>query len=234
MDRREARGFHWRGYLPHIDAGETPVALTYRLAGALPASAIEEMDRQLRALPEHIRDGEKRKRIDAYLDAGHGECVLRHPKIAALAHEPILFHDGSRYRVHSFVIMPNHVHVLITPLQPVTRIIRTWKSFSARKSNRALGRKGEFWQADYFDRLLRNSDHFRRTAESIENNPVKAGLCATSAEWPFGSAFDTAVAEADEERAIGPASPGAEHKLRAPGAVLTPSRVLNRRTGGAR
>jgi REP element-mobilizing transposase RayT len=77
----------------------------------------------------------------------------------------------------------------MTPLHPVTKIVQTWKSFSAREINRVLGRQGALWQGDYFDRLLRNEDHFARSADYIENNPVRAGLCPKSESWRFGSGY---------------------------------------------
>lgn len=51
-----------------------------------------------------------------------------------------------------------------------------------------LGRKGPFWRKDYFDRYMRNEEHYARTVEYVENNPVRAGLCATPPAWPWGSA----------------------------------------------
>ena len=85
--------------------------------------------------------------------------------------------------------MPNHVHVLLTPTvdHDLSSIVHSWKSYTAKEANRILGRTGMFWQPDYLDRFMRDERHFAAVVADIEENPVKAGLCATSEEWPFGS-----------------------------------------------
>jgi putative DNA methylase len=135
---------------------------------------------------------EQRKRsikIEAYLDAGHGECILRHPEIACLVQENLLRFDGSRYRLLAWVVMPNHVHALIEMLETsMSSIVKAWKSYTGKKINRLLRRNGQFWQAEYFDRFMRDEDHCRKAVRYIENNPVKARLTKTAEEWAFGSA----------------------------------------------
>jgi REP element-mobilizing transposase RayT len=63
------------------------------------------------------------------------------------------------------------------------------KSFPSHEANMLLGRHGQSWMEDYFDRYVRNEKHFRSAAAYIENNPVKAKLCARPEEWPFSSAW---------------------------------------------
>ena len=86
--------------------------------------------------------------------------------------------------------MPNHVHVLFTPLhdKSLSAILHSWKSFTAKQANRILGTTGAFWQEEYFDRLIRDEGHFLATIGYIDENPVKAGLCKGPQDWPFGSA----------------------------------------------
>ena len=86
--------------------------------------------------------------------------------------------------------MPNHVHFLTTVRHghTLSSVMHSVKSYTAGEANRLLGRKGTFWMEDYFDRYIRNADHYAKTIAYIENNPVKAGLCATPADWPYGSA----------------------------------------------
>jgi putative transposase len=67
-------------------------------------------------------------------------------------------------------------------------IVRSWKSFTARRANALLGHPGPFWHADYFDRYMRDEEHFARTVEDVEQNPVKAGLVDKAADWPWSSA----------------------------------------------
>jgi len=86
--------------------------------------------------------------------------------------------------------MPNHVHVLFTPRKgfEVGRIVQAWKSFSARRINSVLGRRGQLWQEDYFDRFIRDAPHFERVLGYIEWNPARATLCELPSDWPHGSA----------------------------------------------
>ena len=187
---KEPKGWHSRGYMPHFDAGEIPQAITFRLAGSLPKERLDAWREELSILPADKSDIERRRRIEAYLDAGHGEVWLANPRIAAIVEDAILYFDGERYYLHAWVIMPNHVHVLITPRQEyrLSDIMHSWKSFTAKKANRVLGRSGSFWQLEYFDRYIRNERHFGAIVEYIERNPVKAGLCRKIEEWSYSSA----------------------------------------------
>jgi putative DNA methylase len=132
----------------------------------------------------------RRGRFESLLDAGHGEGVLARPEAGAIVEGALLHFDGERYALHAWCIMPNHVHVLFTPAPAValSAIVHAWKSFTAHAINRALGRTGRLWWEEYFDRAIRDADHFERALSYIEENPVKAGLCARATEWPFSSA----------------------------------------------
>ena len=96
--------------------------------------AVERMDAELRNVPPENRDTERRKRIEAWMDAGHGSCVLREPAIASMLQNSLLFFDGQRYRLLAWVVMPNHVHVLFQPVNgwTVAKIVASWKKFTAR------------------------------------------------------------------------------------------------------
>jgi putative DNA methylase len=179
-----------RGYLPHWEGRDVPQAITFRLADSLPATLLDRWGEELAALPADKQDLERRKRIAAALDAGHGGCYLARPVIGALVEAALLHFDGSRYRVHGWVVMPNHVHVLITlaPDVKLSSVLFSWKSFSASKANEILHRKGRFWQREYYDRAIRSEDHFRAAMTYLEHNPVAAGLCERPEDWPHGSA----------------------------------------------
>jgi REP element-mobilizing transposase RayT len=86
--------------------------------------------------------------------------------------------------------MPNHIHFLATRFETATLsgIIQSFKSPTSHKANKVLSRSGHFWMPDYFDRYIRNSEHFEKTVQYIENNPVQAGLCKKGEDWPFSSA----------------------------------------------
>jgi REP element-mobilizing transposase RayT len=184
------RGWHARGYLPHFDGGEIWQTVTFRLADSFPSERLQAWQWDLRLLPKEQADAELRRRIEEYLDRGHGDCHLRRPEVAAMVQEALLFFDAQRYRLDAWVVMPNHVHVLFLPFAPwgMSSILHSWKSYSAKQANRLLGRSGDFWHEDYRDRFIRDEEHFQAERWYIENNPVKAGLCARSEDWPYGSA----------------------------------------------
>jgi len=117
-------------------------------------------------------------RMEPWLDAGHGSCVLREPACRAVLVGTFRYRDGSRYSMHAWVVMPNHAHVLVSlhPEALLEREVGAWKSVSSRRINALPGRRGALWQEDYFDRLVRNQQHFTRCANYIRRNPEKAGL----------------------------------------------------------
>ena len=94
------------------------------------------------------------------------------------------------YDLHAYVIMPNHVHALITQRdgERLAYVVGAWKGWTAKQINRAAGREGPLWQRDYFDRYIRDEEHFLECIHYIEQNPVRAGLVATPQDWRFGSA----------------------------------------------
>jgi REP element-mobilizing transposase RayT len=183
-------GWRSRGYLPHFDGADIPQSITFRLADSFPIELLRKWQEELDALPAEDSDLERRSRIEDYLDRGTGEALLSRPEIAEVVECAFLYFDDERYRLHAWTIMSNHVHVLFTPATglDLAQILHTWKSFTAQKANRMLGRKGAFWHAEYFDRFVRDEKHFAAALMYIEGNPVKAQLCDKSSEWPFGSA----------------------------------------------
>ena len=176
--------WHSRGYLPHFDRVGLIQMITYRLADALPASVLARLEHETKD------DRERRKRIEEYLDAGHGSCSLRLSKVACIVEDAFLHFDGRRYKLLEWVVMPNHVHVLVEtdPENQLSAIVHTWKSFTAKEANKILGSSAHFWQPDYFDRFIRNDAHFANAVRYIHQNPVKAKLVERPEDWPFGSA----------------------------------------------
>ena len=179
------RGWHERGYLPHRDEPGLVQFVTFRLVGAFPAALRSEWE----ALYKIEQDRERRRRLEAYLDLGRGECCLRRREVARLVQEALLFGHGRRYDLRAWVVMPNHMHVLFQiSTVSMSEIVRAWKSCTARKANRLLGRAGCLWQEDYWDTYIRNADHELKARRYIEVNPVKAGLAREPRDWPWSSA----------------------------------------------
>ncbi len=174
------KGWHSRGYLRHFDSAEVVQFVTFRLADSLPKNVVVA----LAAHPDQLAE------TNEELDRGLGACWLKEPAIAAAVEATLLHFDGECYRVLSWCVMPNHVHVVIEALaaNQLGSIVRSWKSFAASQANQILGRSGAFWHRDYFDRFIRDEGHLERTIEYVENNPVKAGLVPSASDWPWGSA----------------------------------------------
>jgi hypothetical protein len=110
-----APGWYSRGYLPHFDGGEIAQAVTFRLFDSLPRSLLEQWREELWHRPEKEAEVEKRKRVEAYLDQGKGSAWMKDARIAERVQEAMLFFDAAHYRLQAWVVMPNHVHALLTP-----------------------------------------------------------------------------------------------------------------------
>jgi len=164
------------------------------LHDAVPREVMERWKAELGWLDTTQADDPKaielRRRIDRYDDTGHGRCWLRRSEIASVVEGALLHFDGQRYRLLSWCVMPNHVHVLIDTAggHPLSEIVHSWKSFTAKEANRLLGRTGEFWMPDYYDRFIRDARHLAAEVAYIEGNPVNAGLVKSAAEWLWSSA----------------------------------------------
>jgi REP element-mobilizing transposase RayT len=143
-----------------------------------------------RAALLEVEDELKRRRdIESYLDRGRGNCELREARVATVVEENWLHQDGHRYRLLAWVVMPNHVHLLVEIWRtPLAKLVQDWKGYTARRINRMLGRGGKLWQDDYWDRYIRDEGHFRKVRGYIESNPVKAGLVRSPGQWPLSSA----------------------------------------------
>ncbi len=135
-------------------------------------------------------DRETRKKIEAYLDAGYGECFLKDPEVAVMVEGALLHFDAERYRMLAWVVMPNHLHAVFEMMEgfPLDELVHSWKSFTAHEGNKILGRKGVFWYSDYWDRFVRNLDQLENVIHYVHENPVKAGLVEEAKDWAWSSA----------------------------------------------
>ncbi|HQV38925.1 MAG: transposase [Flavobacteriales bacterium] len=196
-----------RDYLPHVESTDLVQHVCFRLEDSLPRQVVQQMEAELMSLPPSLRSPEQEKRVNAYLDAGHGSCILRDPFIAELIDSTLLHFHGDRYTLYAWCIMPNHVHVLFQPEAgwTMSKIVASWKSFTGRRISAhrkellastaglepggpKLGAAGPVWQREYFDRFMRDSAHFANTVNYIHMNPVKARLVQKPEDWPFSSA----------------------------------------------
>jgi REP element-mobilizing transposase RayT len=173
--------------LPHWQPPGKDIFISWRLYGSLPVKFVRSLQSSTeRTARERFRatEGELHKAL-------HGPLWLKEPDVANCVVSAIRRgeKDLDCYRLEAFVVMPNHVHLLIEPRVPLAQITHRLKGASAHAANQILGRQGQhFWQNESFDHWVRNAAEFARIKNYIEQNPVKAALVKTAAEWLWSSA----------------------------------------------
>jgi len=188
-----------RGRLPHWEHPGGVYFVTFRLADSLPKAVADAFEFERRDIVETARvmhrdlsPTERRRlaelfseKVESYLDAGSGACILRKPAVAKTVAETLHHFDGNRYRLFVWCVMPNHVHAVFQPLGEwgLAQILHAWKSYSAKEINRILGGSGSLWQREYYDHLIRDQQDLQRCVRYVVQNPEKAGL----PNWPWVS-----------------------------------------------
>ena len=170
--------------------------LTWHLHGSVPQG--------LYPPPRKLNSGRAFVWMDRYLDTTrHGPLYLGNEAVARTLVTSIRrgAADLGHYDLHSFVVMANHVHLLVTPRISPSRLLRSLKGFTARQANRLLSRTGQpFWQAESYDHWVRDERERQRIIAYIENNPVKAGLVRRAEDYPWSSAAERAGAVVGEQQ----------------------------------
>jgi REP element-mobilizing transposase RayT len=173
--------------LPHWSQEGSLHFVTFRLADSMPA----EMTSQLKSQKDawHLRNtgplnDEQRKeyyflfseRVQGWLDDGHGRCLLADPERCNIVGDALKFFQSKRYDLDHWVIMPNHVHVLVAPIGEFTlaNILHSWKSFTANRINRLCGTSGTLWQRESFDHIVRSEAQLARLQRYIIDNATRA------------------------------------------------------------
>jgi len=179
-------------YLPHWTREGATYAVTFRLGDSLPKAVAEswrfqrqdilrtaeQIGRPLTQHEEKRLDELFSERVDRFLDQGSGKCRLRRDRIAKIVADALTFFDGSRYRLFAWCVMPNHVHVVVQPMRghDLPEILHSWKSYTAKEINKVLGSKGQLWEAEYYDHLVRGERDFHAQIEYVLTNAQRAGL----------------------------------------------------------
>ena len=185
--------------LPHWRQQGASYFLTFRLNDSLPQTVADEMRVERDAWRQRIEhelvqhegklspstDEEyeafqlrSARRLERLMDERHGECVLKQPLLREIVASALFHFQGQRYAMHGFVVMPNHVHLAVKPMaqwQP-EELLHTWKRFTARTINQHLGREGQLWQHDSWNRIIRDEEHWQRVMRYIQLNPIRAKL----------------------------------------------------------
>ena len=127
---------------------------------------------------ERAFHGTVTREVMEYLDRGYGACVLRRPEMGKIVADNLKHFDDQRYQLGDFIVMPNHVHLIVRLLgtTEIERQCRSWKRFTAGLINRALGRRGRFWHEESFDHLVRSPEQLAALQVYIAENPGIARL----------------------------------------------------------
>ncbi|WP_372934220.1 HsdR family type I site-specific deoxyribonuclease, partial [Mariniphaga sediminis] len=181
------------GNLPHRDKEGLIQFITFRLADSLPQDVLQEVENEIKDLSDTDKPIQKRIKYEKWLDNGLGCCALANPEMAQVVVEALKYHDGEKYDLLAWSIMPNHVHVLIKANSNLSRIIQSWKSFTGKwaltnnkKYNLGISKEAaEFWMPEYWDRFIRDEQHFNNTIKYILENPKKANLPNPSTAYRF-------------------------------------------------
>ena len=224
---------YYRRHLPHWQPPGATIFLTWRLYGSLPREALDRIAEERQYL-EHLplqpsetrRDRAMRhsKKLLSFVDdmLGANDAAVRwlgDQQVANLVVDSFFFHADRLYTLLAFVVMPSHVHLLLTPLAveraiqsqagkpdprhssqagkpdpqyvPLAKITQSLKGYTAREGNRILGRTGQpFWQDESYDHCPRSEQEVGRIAAYIEGDPVRSGLVTTPQDWRWSSAWE--------------------------------------------
>ena len=117
-------------------------------------------------------------KLNESLDAGYGSCVLRRNETAKIVTESLDHFHGERVETGDSIVMPNHVHALMTPLAgfELEDILHSIKSYTANQINRLLSTSAALWQRESYDHIVRDGEQLLAYQRYISLNPEKAGL----------------------------------------------------------
>jgi REP element-mobilizing transposase RayT len=171
-----------RGELPHLFKPGATYFVTFRLADAIESHQTTVSNLVNYKLEHVAQAGECRLKL--------GACSLANPKVARMMARTLMHFHTQRYHLHSWCVMPNHVHVVVTPLaeNTLSSILHSWKSYSANQANDLTKSKEPFWQRESFNHICRTVESVNYFVKYVEENPVQAGLCERSEDWPYSSA----------------------------------------------
>jgi REP element-mobilizing transposase RayT len=174
---------YYERHLPHWQPEGVAIFITWRLYGSFPGTVQAPKQAAGKAFVVMDRDLDR---------AATGPRWLLDDSVAQCVVDALLYGESQLhlYTLQAWVVMPNHVHILIDPQTTLPRITRSIKNYSAHQANAILGRTGEpFWQEESYDHWARSPAEFSKIIRYIEENPVKAGLVENAGEWRWSSAF---------------------------------------------
>ena len=155
--------------LPHIDAFGYYQFLTFRTHESVDAYVSKLLGNT------RLKSNIKQYKIDDYLGSSKNGAYFN-GDILKYMYNFLMQNDKIIYELVSFVVMPNHVHVLFKQTKPISDTVKVLKAKSAKEINVLLKRSGKFWASDYYDKAIRDEEHFEKVYNYIQNNATKAGL----------------------------------------------------------
>jgi putative transposase len=195
---------YYERHLPHYQPPGATLFITFRLAGSLPLEVIQRLeaearhmqaeldqliDLQARDQAAYLADKQLFGKWDAQLDLGHpGPKWLADPAVAKMVCDALHYRAGKEYILEAYCVMPNHVHLVCTPLSDnsgpgsISKILQSLKGYTARQANLLLGRQGDFWQHESYDHVVRDAAELDRIVNYVLENPKRAGL---DAKWVY-------------------------------------------------
>jgi REP element-mobilizing transposase RayT len=164
-----------RRFLPHWQAGGSTYFITFSLKG------------------HRVRNSPART-IGSHGSTGFQPVPFPGPTLSEaerrIVRQDILFCHEKKWTVHIFTVMPDHVHILATPLQKspgswfsLSDILHSVKFGSALKINRLRGVRGALWQRESYDRIVRDAKEFDEKAGYILENASRVGLVDDGWDW---------------------------------------------------
>ena len=191
-------------YLPHWTKEGGIYAVQFRLADSIPQEKREQLELEIQDIKHSSEEMRgitsalarlrlldlQRESVQKFLRNGYGDCFLKQDSIAAVVAGALQFFEGKRYRLLTWCIMPNHVHVVVAPLpgENLSRIVQSWKTFSAKEANKLLQRSGTFWMRETYDHLIRNDNDLLHAIEYTWSNSDLAGMRGWKWRWRIADA----------------------------------------------
>ena len=207
---RYNKGTYKRRDIPHWDYSDAVQHISFRISDSLPQAKLELFKKQVEEYPPLKRNYYLHREIEDWINRGIGSCILKIPELAQCVIEALYLLNDLHYHLFHWVIMPNHIHVLIQefPNKPMCEIVQSWKHHTSVRFDEILNNlkssnrfhfgyieniintfKGNYWIIDYWDVMIRNNRHFRIESNYIANNPVKAGLVEKPEDYRWSSFY---------------------------------------------
>jgi REP element-mobilizing transposase RayT len=181
----------YRRQLPHLRQPGATYFVTFRQADSLPLAKRLELHKWRETwndrnpephTTEQLNElwSSTFRRIERWLDQGLGSCRLRSSSARRKLVDALHHFENERYELGSYIIMPNHAHVVVRPFEwdakALSRVVQGWKGTSACEINRLIKAAGQLWQSESYDRIVRDEEHLWRVIQYIGRNAMRAGL----------------------------------------------------------